>query len=125
SARRDGEHNVEKTSPSGGTPGDKVHVGGREHCHRQRAHGIAEPVAHDTIEAHALAPAGTLEADADLAHPVARHARAEVKTGRPETNEILVARTPHRTQELQIVDRLEKVRFSLTVLADDEHAGRW
>ena len=48
-----------------------------------------------------------------------------MKTGRPETNEILVACAAHRTQELQIVDRLEKVRFSLTVLADDEHARRW
>jgi len=51
--------------------------------------------------------------------------RAEVKPGRPEAHEILIARATHGPQELQIVDRLEKVGLSLAILTDDQHPGRW
>ena len=48
----------------------------------------------------------------------------DVKPVRAEAHEILIARAARRSQDLQIVDRLEQIRLSLAVLADDDETRR-
>ena len=66
---------------------------------------------------------GALEPDADLVacDPSSTVAR-DVKPVGAEAHEILIARAARRSQDLQVVDRLEQIRLALAVVADDDEA---
>ncbi len=115
------QHHVEKAPSLGGRTRDERDVVRREHHRWQRAERVAQPLGHGAVDARALSVPGALEADGDL---VTRSAgvdlRRDVERLRSKADEIRVARTARRAQELQVVNRLEQIRLALAVLADDD-----
>jgi hypothetical protein len=93
--RRESEQDVEISSPGIWRTSDEFDVPRSEHHRRQRPDRVAQPLWIPTIEAHPLAPRRAFEADADLVWRVCLDSRRNVKPGRPEPHEVLIAGAAH------------------------------
>src|SRR4029078_7117545 len=76
------------------------------------------------VDPNAFALARPLEPDANLVASIGLDRCRDMKALGAEAHEILVARTSRRTQNLQVVDRLEQIRFALAVVADHDKSVR-
>jgi hypothetical protein len=121
-ARRQRQHDVEKAASNAGRPGDQVDVRRRKHHRGKGAECVAHALGNHAVDAYALALARALEPHAKVVPGVRLNGCGDVKSIRAETNEILIACTARRSQNLQIVDRLQQIRLPLAVVADHHQA---
>ena len=121
-ARRECEEDVEIPTSRGRRARHELDVGGREQYAGQGTECIAQPLRLGAAELHALALALAFEASGDLVIRSAVRAGRQVKTRGAEANDVGIARASDGPEKVQIVNGLEQVRLSLSVVADDDDA---
>src|SRR5205823_2196717 len=86
-----------------------------------KSQGLAQPRDWNTVHLHSLSLRGAIETDADLRRTGARHRSAQHERLGPESDDVDVTRAADAAQQLEVVDRFQKIRFSVAVVADEHH----
>ena len=100
----------------------QLEVARREHHRRQCAERVGETAGHGAVDRDFLPLGVAIEPDGDVVLIGRVRLARDVKAGRAEARQVLVARAPLRAKRLQIVDRFQQVRLALTVVADDRES---
>jgi hypothetical protein len=123
--RAERENDIEEAAPLGRAPCDELDIAWSDDDAGERAERFAELPQLGAVEPYTLPFRLSFVADTDLTALTARDVRGDVKPRRSECREIVVARSAHGAQELEIVDRLEQIRLALAVVTDQRDAIGW
>src|SRR2546423_3329194 len=119
------QHEVEVAPSLRRRAAHQLQIAGRKQYGRKRAERVTETADFGAIDRDFLSLGVAVESDRDLALPGRMRVRGDVKSGCVEARQVLIARVPNRTHDLEIVDRLEEVRLAVTVVANDDGAFGW
>src|SRR6185503_4720620 len=120
--RAECKNDIEVSSSLARRSCDELNVARREHHRRQASECVAHSWYRDTVERHTFLFARAVEADAEVVLVIGAGGEGDVKTALTESHYFLVASSARASQNLEVIDRLEKIRLSLAILADDRES---
>jgi len=113
------QHQIEIPPPLAGRAANQLEITWREHHRRKLPEGICQSARNQTIERQLLFLRRSLEPDSDLVRGGGANFGGDVKSGGVEAGDVLIPRVTDGAQDLEIVDRLEKIRLAVSVVADE------
>src|SRR5205814_8179076 len=96
----------------------RIQIAWGEHHWGKRAERVTQPARSGAIDGDFLSLCSLIEANGQLVLDRRLRNGADVESCRVEAGEIDVARLPNGSQNLEIIDRLEKVGLAVSVVAN-------